>query len=198
MVEEFIFTVQEKKIISPLEKDGLVWKKAKHGLFTFKSSFDFMEGGRSNFLPRKLFWNQCVPTNVGFYAWEAWWGKMMTIDQLKRRGFSQANRCSLCGSDEENIEHLLIQCKMVWGLWVSLAAMGVVWVSPYCIRDFLFSWKKISVRKDERKIWLAATLLPLLGNLVGKKSNIFDTEDCSFHRMKIPLFTLFALGLACV
>ena len=34
----------------------------------------------------------------------------MTLDQLKRRGFSLGNRCCFCGDDEENIEHLLIYC----------------------------------------------------------------------------------------
>ena len=61
------------------------------------------------------------------------------------------NRCPLCGLDEKNIEHLLIQCSMVWGLWTSLlAAMGVVWVPPYLFRDLLTGWKKISLRKNER------------------------------------------------
>ena len=27
-----------------------------------------------------LLWNPCVPTKVGFFAWEAWWGKVLTLD----------------------------------------------------------------------------------------------------------------------
>ena len=47
---------------------------------------------------------------------------MITTDQLKRRGFSLANRCRLCGMDDENIEHLLIHCPEVWGPWTSILA----------------------------------------------------------------------------
>ena len=33
---------------------------------------------------------------VAFFAWKASWAKILTLDQVKRRGFSLANRCFLC------------------------------------------------------------------------------------------------------
>ena len=51
------------------------------------------------------------------------------MEQLKRRGFSLANRCPLCGREEESIEHLLIHCPMVWDIWTFLLVdMGIAWV----------------------------------------------------------------------
>ena len=44
-----------------------------------------------------LIWNPLVPTKVGFFVWEVWWGKILTMDQLKKRGFSLASRCPFCG-----------------------------------------------------------------------------------------------------
>ena len=31
-------------------------------------------------VPINLPWNPCVPIKVGFFAWEAWWGKVRTSD----------------------------------------------------------------------------------------------------------------------
>ena len=48
------------------------------------------------------------------------WGKVLTIDQLKRRGMTLVNRCFMCEEDEENIDHLLIHyksAKMLWNLF---------------------------------------------------------------------------------
>lgn len=49
-------------------------------------------------------------------------GKVLTMDQFMRRGFSLANRCFLHGEGGENLEQLLINYPVVWGLWASLLA----------------------------------------------------------------------------
>ena len=75
----------------------------------------------------------------------------MTMDQLKRRGFSLANRCSFCGKDGENIERFLIHCPMIWDLWYFLlAALGIVWVTTLLMKDLIIGWNKIPMRKEER------------------------------------------------
>ena len=71
-------------------------------------------------MPVKMLWNPCVPTKVCFFAWEAGWGKVLTSDQLKKRGLSLASCCPCCGEVEEVIEYLFIHCPMIWGLWTTL------------------------------------------------------------------------------
>ena len=73
-----------------------------------------------------------------FFAWEASWRKVLTQDQLKRRGWILANRCSLCCAEEETINHILVHCskaKVLWDLVFSL--FGVNWVLPLLARDTL-------------------------------------------------------------
>ena len=115
MVQDFICTVQNKKV-TPLQKNRLVLKATKDGNFSIKSSFVQLEGGNQNSVPFKMFWNPYVPTRVCFLAWKAWWGQVLTSEQLKRRGYSLLNRCPFSGKAEEALEHLLIHCPMVWGL----------------------------------------------------------------------------------
>ena len=81
-----------------------------------------------------------MPTKVGFFAWEASWGKVLTLDQLKKRGRTLANRCFLCGEREETVNHLLIHCskaRMLWELF--LAIFGVNWVFPFLVKETLLS-----------------------------------------------------------
>ena len=33
------------------------------------------------------------PAEVSFFAWEASWGKVLTLDQLQRRGWFVMNQC---------------------------------------------------------------------------------------------------------
>ena len=69
-----------------------------------------------------------VPLMVGFFAWEASWGKVMTLDQLKKRGRSLANRCYLCEEEEETLNHLLVHCSKARMLWELILAIVGVWM----------------------------------------------------------------------
>lgn len=42
-----------------------------------------MEGDACAIDPHSMFWNKVVPTKMGFIAWEAWLGKVLTTLQLK-------------------------------------------------------------------------------------------------------------------
>ena len=84
-VESLIRRVRGIKI-NPVEEDKMVWKATTDGSYTVRSNLDVLEGGRgAEPFPKRLVWNQLVPTKVGFFGWEAWWGKVLTLDQLKRR-----------------------------------------------------------------------------------------------------------------
>ena len=45
------------------------------------------------------------------------------MEQLKKRGFHLASRYALCGKVEENLNHLLFHCPLVWDLWAGLISI---------------------------------------------------------------------------
>ncbi|RVX04363.1 hypothetical protein CK203_018436 [Vitis vinifera] len=84
MVERFLFSLQGKRVVINLE-DSLWWKEAKGGNFSVKSFYSALEGSSTVLFPKSSIWSPCVPTKVSFFAWEATWGKALTMDQLKKR-----------------------------------------------------------------------------------------------------------------
>ncbi|RVW44756.1 putative ribonuclease H protein [Vitis vinifera] len=81
-------------------------------------------------------WVENVPSKLAFFAWEATWGRILTIDRLQKRGWQIPNRCYLCGSDEENANHLLIHCtvaSVLWGMVLSL--FGAQWVFSETVKE---------------------------------------------------------------
>ena len=94
-----------------------------------------------------------------FFAWEASWGKMLTLDQLKKGGWTLANRCFLCCAEEKSIDHILIHCTKARVLWELLfGPFGVMWVIPYSVRDTLIGWRGINMGKKCSKVWMTASL----------------------------------------
>ncbi|RVX20614.1 putative ribonuclease H protein [Vitis vinifera] len=108
-VVSLLSVLQGKRLNVGME-DRVVWNASKNGSFSVKSLYNTLDSGGAVPFPWRIIWSPCVPTKVGFFAWEASWGKVLTQDHLKRRGWSLANRCFLCCDDEETINHILIHC----------------------------------------------------------------------------------------
>ncbi|KAL6322200.1 hypothetical protein AAG906_005148 [Vitis piasezkii] len=78
--------------------------------------------------PKSCIWVDRVPTKVAFFAREATWGKVLTLNRLQKRGWQLPNCCFLCGCEEESVNHILIHCIVVRVLWdIVLRLLGVKW-----------------------------------------------------------------------
>ena len=112
-----------------------------------------MESERLGDFSARVIWNSLVPPRVSFFAWEATWKKVLTLDRIHRRGFSLANRCYLCLSKEESIDYILLHCVLTRSLWNFLFSLfGVLWVLPYSIREALLGWLGPCVGKERKKV----------------------------------------------
>ena len=49
---------------------------------------------------------------VNFFAWEASWGRILTLDQLKKRHWTLLNSY-LCKGEKKTIDHLLLYYSKV-------------------------------------------------------------------------------------
>ena len=117
-------------------------------------------------------------------AWEAFWGKVLTLDQLKKRGRCLANRC-FGYEEEESIDHILIQCSKARVLWELLFSLfGVSWVLPYSVRDTLSGWSGFNMGKKRRKVWKAAPSCIFWAVWKERNRIAFDNEELSMNRLK--------------
>ena len=125
-VERFLQTLCDQNF-SPLGEDMLLLKGVKEKEFSTKIMYKRLDPSPAIEFPFRSDWNPIVPPTIGFFAWEATWGKVITLDQLKRHGMTFANRCFLCEEDEESIDHLLIHyksAKMLWNLFCRLLGLA--------------------------------------------------------------------------
>ncbi|RVW25474.1 putative ribonuclease H protein [Vitis vinifera] len=146
-VERLLLTIRGRRL-NPLLEDRMLWKETKDGIFSVKSLYSSLASRRDVQFPYSNIWSICVPTKVSFFAWEAYWGKVLTLDQLKKRGRSLANRCFLCGMEEESIDHILIQCSKARGLWsycllcLVLIGFSLLWLEILLEVGVALSWAR--------------------------------------------------------
>ncbi|RVX06988.1 LINE-1 retrotransposable element ORF2 protein [Vitis vinifera] len=142
-----------------LEEDAVIWKGESHGLFRIRDAYKLLSGSNVITFPKKSIWVDKVPTKVAFFAWEASWEKVLTLDKLQRRGWQFPNRCFLCGCEEENVNHILLHCTVVRALWeIVLALFGANWVFLEKVKDMLVSWRGPFVGRKRKRIWTSIQL----------------------------------------
>ena len=137
------------------------------------------------YFPFWSIWNPIVPPKLGFFSWEASWGKVLTLDQLKRRGIPLANRYFLCEDVEETIDHLLIHCsraKRLWDLFLSIVDSN--WVFPLTVRQSLLAWQGANASRKCKSVWMAAPLCLFWTLLKERNGAAFEDEAPSIHILK--------------
>ena len=121
---------------------------------------------------------------VGFFAWEATWGKALTLDQIQRRGWSLANKCFFCYNEEESIDLIFIHC-------VKVSYMAVAFCSFWHVLGALFfDW-----RYPSRLIWFFCgqkALEDLDGSLLVHLVDCFKGKDQNCF-LKLKAKKLFCL-----
>ncbi|RVX12696.1 putative ribonuclease H protein [Vitis vinifera] len=144
--------------------DLLQWKENKNGIFSVKASF---------------------------FGWEAAWSRLLTIDQMKRFGWSIPNRCYLCKNEEETIDHLLLFCEKAKMLWLMIFSLfGVQWVMHYSVRRNLLGWHGSFVGKKREKAWRAALLYLMWTIWKERNRKAFDEVERNDQEIKsIFLYT---------
>ena len=152
MIKDLLNMLRDFRISS--KEDSVFWKGGGHGIFGVKDAYNLLVVPNACAFLNKCIWVDKVPTKVAFFAWEATWGKILTLDRLQKRGWQLLNHCFLCGCEEENVNHILLHCIVVRVLWeIVLALFGVQWVFPESVKEVLFSWRDPFVGKKRKKIW---------------------------------------------
>ena len=139
--------------------DSLRWKENKNGTFSVKSFYSSFSRDIKPPFPTRTIWTPWVPIRTSFFGWEAAWCRLLTIDRLKRFGWSIPNRCFLCKYEEETTDHLLLFCEKARMLWLLIFPLfGVQWVMHSSVKRNLLGWHGSFVGKKREKAWRVAPL----------------------------------------
>jgi hypothetical protein len=103
-------------------------------------------------------------------VWTAALGKILTLDNLRKRHVIVINRCYMCKKTGESVDHLLLYCDVASVLWSSLFNhFGMSWVMPIRVIDLLTCWWS-SGRSRSAAVW-KMTLICLFWCLWRERNN---------------------------
>ncbi|KAG9442213.1 hypothetical protein H6P81_018067 [Aristolochia fimbriata] len=99
-------------------EDELVWSLSPNGSYTVASAYTHFLGHPGGSSQAKLAWKLEAPPKVKMFIWSVAHNKILTRENLVRRGISLPSLlCPLCQDKQESVDHLLLQCTMAWHIW---------------------------------------------------------------------------------
>ena len=99
-------------LISKISKDHIGW--GSNGIYTVKEGYKLLQTNlfiASANLWKKVWNPYCIP-KFNCFIWLLMHNKLLTADNLTKRGIEGPSRCALCNADLETATHLFLQCKV--------------------------------------------------------------------------------------
>jgi hypothetical protein len=164
--------------------DKLVWPLRKSGKFDVRSYYGALQVPLRSRFPWKIIWGVKAPRRISFFIWTAACGKILTCDNLMRRGHVLAAWCCMCKKGWETVDHLLIHCEVAAALWGFIfQRFGIQWVLPAKVMDLLFGWFN-GFGKHSSDIWNLVPLCLMWSLWQERNSRVFEDKEKSLLQLQ--------------
>ncbi|XP_059629362.1 uncharacterized protein LOC132271881 [Cornus florida] len=122
--------------------DDILWVPLTHGRYGVRSMFFCLSNFIGHDFPWKSIWCSKAPLRIAFFVWTATLGKILTLDNLRKRGNTIVNWCCQCKADGESVDHILMHCLVAYDCWNFIFSMfGVYWIMPKHSLQLINAWK---------------------------------------------------------
>ena len=112
------------------EDDQMIWKYESNGIYSSKSMYAIVNfrGVKPVFLPS--LWDLKIPPRVQVFLWLFSQNKIMTRDNLRKRGIPKKLECEMC-TEIETVYHLFFECVVAKSLWDDVFSIFQIRISDY-------------------------------------------------------------------
>jgi len=111
--------LEKRKILISTSTDQLRWGRNSEDNFNFKEAKRIATGFNFPSLDKiwKDLWQNPHWMKIKLFMWLVHHKKILTWENLRKKGFAGPSRCQLCGIHEETMDHLLNFCTFTSTLW---------------------------------------------------------------------------------
>jgi hypothetical protein len=107
------------------KEDLLIWSGGDHsGVMTVRNVYNTLA---QEYWPnqisgwRRKFWSWDLALKIKLFMWLALENKILSWDNLRKRGWEGPSVCSLCNREEELVFHIFVSCTFTQQIWNSLS-----------------------------------------------------------------------------
>lgn len=91
-------------------------------------------------------WKIEILPKIKVFMWPLLKGKIITVDNLNKKGYEGHSRCAMCQMSEESIQHLFVGCPFARDCWLLLVRpLEFCSQQSMSLHELLSTWKKKKV-----------------------------------------------------
>jgi len=126
-------------------------------------------------------WRKIGPPKVELMLWLALFERLNTKSMLVKKRIlqSQDNFCSFCAQQEEDIDHLLLNCQVSWNIWCHIAAdFGIQVIRHQRFRHFYEWWmSKTFYNRTRKKLFILAFFATAWSLWLKRNKVLFEQHE---------------------
>eukprot|EP00253_Pinus_taeda_P019059 PITA_19059 len=161
--------LHNRALVKKDEIDGLCWDPSG-STYTIKSGHHYISNSTFQ-MPLwnhwKITWKSEAIPKIKIFIWLLLKGKILTAENLSKRGINGPSRCPNCCTAKETMYHLFVDCPFARECWNQLSSLGnIIWQTQQSIAETIYVWKKSCPWREKRsrlvkRVWdtLPHTLL---------------------------------------
>ena len=152
-LDSFLVLIYSTKVWG-VGANKLCWKPACSRGFKVSGYYHSLSPSTVIPFPWKMVWQSKVPHWVAFFSWTAALGKILTIDNLRKRHFVVLEWCFMCKGCGESVDHLLLHCSIASEIWSMIFCLfGICWVMLQRVANLLDCWSCNFKRHRNIVVW---------------------------------------------
>ncbi|MQL87858.1 hypothetical protein Taro_020411 [Colocasia esculenta] len=135
-------------------RDKWVWRWEKDGRFTVNSAYAIISDGGFRHAPSNFIWATRSPLKVKVLVWRISHGRLPTCDKLHSFLHHISMLHSLCGEEDEDMDHIFVACSFAKGIWEKFGQC-IQQVMPQWerVQDLFTSWQRSWFNKADKVMW---------------------------------------------
>jgi hypothetical protein len=100
--------------------DDIKWRWTQYGQYTTQSAYKIQFMGRQKKISFRNIWTAKTEPKIKIFAWILLQYKILTANNLAKRGWPHDPQCKLCNSGLETPSHLCLECNYTREVWNKL------------------------------------------------------------------------------
>ncbi len=112
------------------DNDEIRWRWATSEVFSVKSVYTFLQDGGVSGSRFGQVWSTRIPLKVKIFLWLVLKKRVLTADNMAKRGWTGPGVCPMCEVESETVDHLFLGCPFSAQLLDSLLQNRPV--APFC------------------------------------------------------------------